>query len=83
MWILVLSVLFNVAQCQFGNNYSGFINVNETRNHNLFYWAFESQNSISDPVVLWMNGMPDHATTELYSKLHRRSRCVVYFLWIA
>lgn len=58
MWGLILTTVFVCVQGQFGNNYSGFINVNASRNHNLFYWAFESQNSISDPVVLWLNGGP-------------------------
>jgi hypothetical protein len=57
MWIFIIFLLCEVARCQYGNNYSGYINVNATTNHNLFYWAFESQNSISDPVVLWLNGV--------------------------
>lgn len=37
-------------------HYSGYLDsVNKTHLH---YWFFESQNSTSDPVVLWLNGGP-------------------------
>jgi len=40
-------------------SHSGYINVNESANANLFYWFFESQSSPQDdPVVLWMTGGP-------------------------
>jgi len=39
--------------------YSGYINVNESADANLFYWFFEStSNPATDPVVLWMTGGP-------------------------
>jgi len=38
---------------------SGYVNVNETANANLFYWFFPSQGDpTTDPVVLWMTGGP-------------------------
>lgn len=37
-------------------HYSGYLeSVNKTHLH---YWFFESQNSSSDPVVVWFNGGP-------------------------
>ncbi|EFA81762.1 peptidase S10 family protein [Heterostelium album PN500] len=39
--------------------YSGFFQVNETYDQNLFYWFFESQDGNKDaPVVLWLQGGP-------------------------
>ena len=39
--------------------YSGYIQVNETHNKNLFYWFVESQRDpANDPVVLWLQGGP-------------------------
>ncbi len=39
--------------------YAGHINVDETKNGNLFYWLFESpQNSKDLPLLVWLNGGP-------------------------
>jgi len=69
--LLHILSIFAVVQClgwihpngtqQIGQDkfVAGFINVNSTRNHQLFYWAFESRNNpTTDPLVLWMQGGP-------------------------
>jgi len=39
--------------------YRGYIEVNEQRHHNLFYWMMESKRSpYYDPIILWMQGGP-------------------------
>ncbi|XP_045537899.1 probable serine carboxypeptidase CPVL, partial [Papilio machaon] len=41
-------------------SYSGFINVNETEDWNLFFWYFPNKRQISDqtPWILWLQGGP-------------------------
>ncbi|EGG23817.1 peptidase S10 family protein [Cavenderia fasciculata] len=40
-------------------SYSGYFNVNETTNANLFYWFFEAQtNASTAPFVIWLTGGP-------------------------
>ena len=39
--------------------YSGFVNVDQTTNSNLFYWFYRSDNLEPEaPLVLWLNGGP-------------------------
>ena len=39
--------------------YSGYINVDKSKNMRLFYWFVESQSNVTtDPLVLWLNGGP-------------------------
>ncbi|XP_077218187.1 serine carboxypeptidase-like 33 isoform X4 [Tasmannia lanceolata] len=41
------------------SQFSGYINVNQERGRNLFYWFFEAQtNPIKKPLLLWLNGGP-------------------------
>jgi len=40
-------------------SYSGYLNVDENLDSNLFYWFFEAQNGNKDaPVLLWLQGGP-------------------------
>eukprot|EP01133_Synstelium_polycarpum_P012995 gene12995-15286_t len=40
-------------------SYSGFFNVNETFDSNLFYWFFEAQNGNKQaPIMIWLQGGP-------------------------
>jgi len=41
-----------------GKTYGGFVEVNEKYGANLYYYFVESQNSPTDPVVLWLQGGP-------------------------
>jgi carboxypeptidase C (cathepsin A) len=58
-----------ISDLPFGENFkntpldviqhSGYIEVNQQHNANLFYWCFESQNDPStDPVIFWLTGGP-------------------------
>lgn len=38
--------------------YYGYIQVNQKYDANLFYWLFESENSSTDSIVLWLTGGP-------------------------
>ena len=44
--------------------YTGYINVDEELNSNLFYWFFKSQDgNHSAPVILWLQGGPGCSCT--------------------
>jgi len=40
--------------------YSGYINVDQEKGNNIFYWFTESDNGNNKdiPIVMWMNGGP-------------------------
>ncbi|EAL61486.1 peptidase S10 family protein [Dictyostelium discoideum AX4] len=58
---IIISIIFviNVSNSTPTLQLSGYFNVNETTNANLFYLFYESQNSPStDPLILWLTGGP-------------------------
>jgi carboxypeptidase C (cathepsin A) len=45
------------AEGPIGNQYSGYIEVDNSHGRKLHYWFVESQgNPATDPLILWLNG---------------------------
>jgi len=54
-----LSDLTHIQFPQDAKQHYGYITIDASKDANLFYWMFESQqNPATDPVVLWMTGGP-------------------------
>jgi carboxypeptidase C (cathepsin A) len=43
--------------------YAGTVQVNQTANHNLFYWHFKNTTLTNPSLVLWINGGPGSSST--------------------
>jgi len=58
--VLALLAFASIAVSQFGQNFkSGYINVNQQEDANLFYYFVPSQsNPATDPIILWLQGGP-------------------------
>jgi hypothetical protein len=52
--LLLLSIIATIVNAQVDHFHAGFIQTDEVRNHNLFYWVFDSRNNVAtDPVIMW------------------------------
>src|SRR5687767_4688277 len=66
-WILCIGGHFATATTRWTiaeqanvSDHAGFITVNRSRGHNIFYWLFESQRKVElDPVILWIQVQSD------------------------